>query len=190
LTSRPSLFALLAVLALAATGCGGSAATTAPAAATDAAGATATAESSTAAGDAATDGAGVAVVGCDRISSAAIEAVAGAKVATAEQLYGTPDTASLGGCLWTTVVSDALPVAGTVDLEAETNGQAAYDELLQFQGAALTEETSLGVPASFGPGDVLLFVVNEQMYKLQVLAAGVDGKAAALTLAKAIVAGG
>lgn len=193
--TRPRLFALLAVLALAAAGCGGSAASTAPAAApdaaTDAAGETAPAEAPTAAsGDAATDGAGVAVLGCDRISDTAIEAIAGAKVATAEQLYGTPDTASLGGCVWTTEVSDKFPVAGTVELQAQTNGQAALDELRQFQASVLTEETSLGVPASFGPADALFFVVEDQMYTLQVLAYGVDGHAAALTLAKAFIAGG
>ncbi|MEO5965020.1 MAG: hypothetical protein ABIR11_06105 [Candidatus Limnocylindrales bacterium] len=198
LITRSRLFALLAALALVAAGCGGSAASTAPAAATDAttdATTDAPAES-TAAGtptatsgeDAATDGVGV--VGCDRISDATIEAIAGAKVATAEQLYGTPDTAALGGCLWTTEVSDKLPVAGTVELQAQTNGQAALDELRQFQASVLTEETSLGVPASFGPADALFFVVDDQMYTLQVLAYGVDGHAAALTLAKALIAGG
>jgi len=188
---------MLFALALAAAACGGSTAATAPAAPTDAAGATdaaatdpgATEAPTTADASTAPDASGIGVVGCDRISDAAIEAALGAKVATTEQLYGTPDTASLGGCIWTSEVSDAFPVEGTVDLEAETNGQAALDELRQFQGAALTEETSLGVPASFGPADALFFVVDDQMLKLQVLAYGVDGHAAALTLAKALIAG-
>ena len=176
------LFALVAVLALAAAGCGGSAATTAPAAATEAApaaSATAAVDPATSADPAASAAAGV--LGCDRISDEAIEAVVGAKVATAEQLTS--------GCLWTTEVSDALPVEGTVDLQGEPNGQAALDELRQSQASALTEETSLGVPASFGPADALFFVVDDQLFTLQVLAYGVDGHAAALTLAKALIAG-
>ena len=193
MTTRPLPFALLAILALAAAACGGSTATTAPGASTGAPGASATAKTTDApdaVDTASPDAAGVSTVGCDRISDAAIEDLVGAKVATAEQLYGTPDTASLGGCLWTTEVSDALPVEGTVELQAETNGQAALDELRQFQASALTEEKSLGVPASFGPADALFFVVDDQMLTLQVLAYGVDGHAAALTLAKALIAGG